>query len=543
MKIVISPAIRFLPALLMLIMFMAGCTDASKEPAAFSNTSQLVNALPEKDILFTADEKNDIRIEDSLAQADSDTTPLENSESIKNVVANKNVTDEETREGEDWPSFLGKNRDGISGETGFADKWPENGPPVLWEKKTGSGYSAPSVVGNQLVLFHRVGGNEVVESLDPKNGEPQWHFQYESNYRDPYGYNNGPRCSPVIGGGYCYTFGAEGKIHCLDMKTGEKVWMRDIQEDFDIPQWFFGIGCTPILENGKLFVLVGGQPNSGVVAFNAKTGETLWESGGKDTWNGTEMEDSGGRTYEWTGEEMIVSYTSPILATIHGKRHLLCILRHGLVSFDPDTGKMNFKYWFRSRTHESVNASGPVVVGDQIFISSAYKVGAALLKINEDGKGYNVVWRDRRNMEAHWSTPIHVDGYIYGFSGRHEHMSDLRCLDLKTGEVKWTSNGFDGDLADVLQNRVTGKLTHAKTGEPVYFYGRGSKIKVEDKFIVFGERGLLTLVKINPEKYEEISRATYKQIHYPSWPAPVLSRKRLYLRCEDMLLCLDLASQ
>jgi outer membrane protein assembly factor BamB len=521
----------------LLVMILSGCAESETDQSALSTTPILMNSLPENALLLASTDQDELSQNKSQAESSS------SSDTSQNVVTLKNVIPEDLSEGEDWPYFLGPNHTGVSGEKGFAEKWPEDGPPVLWEKKTGSGYSSPAIVGNQLIVFHRHGGDEIVESIHPANGKPQWSYKYSTQYRDPYGYNNGPRCSPIVGNGFCYTFGAEGKIHCLDMKTGDKIWMRDIQKDFDIPQWFFGVGCTPILENDKLFVLVGGQPNSGVVAFDAKTGKTLWQNGGRDVWDGVKTDNPGEKKYQWTGEEMVVSYVSPILATIHGKRHLLCILRHGFVSFDPETGQINFKYWFRSRTHESVNASGPVVVGNQIFISSAYKVGSALLNINKDGKGYDVVWRNKRNMEAHWSTPIHVDGYIYGFSGRHEHMSDLRCLDLKTGEVKWTTNGFEGDLSEVRQDRATGKLTHSKTGKPVYFYGRGSKIKVEDKFIVFGERGLLTLVKINSGKYEEISRATYKQIHYPSWPAPVLSRKRLYLRCEEMLLCLDLASK
>src|SRR5690606_32306526 len=109
-------------------------------------------------------------------------------------------------------------------------------------------------------------------------------------------------------------------------------------------------------------VLVGGQPNSGVVAFDADTGETLWESVGRQTWDGADTGVASDPKYEWTGEEMVVSYSSPIAATIHGKRHVLCLMRQGLVSVDPETGAENFHYWFMSRAYESVNAARPVVV-------------------------------------------------------------------------------------------------------------------------------------------------------------------------------------
>lgn len=450
---------------------------------------------------------------------------------------------DQNREGEDWPRFLGLSEQGVSGETGLLEKWPETGPPILWEREVGTGYSAPSVLGNQLVLHHRLGDEEVVECMRADNGQPIWDYRYPTSYEDPYGYNNGPRCSPILTERYCYTYGAEGVLTCLKMDSGQLVWSRSIRQDFQLPDWFFGVGCSPVLEGDLLIALVGGQPNSGVVAFDAETGKTVWEAVGKQTWDGVETEWSSEPTYRWTGEEMVVSYSSPVVATIHGKRHLLCLVRHGLVSLDPQTGRENFKYWFRPRVHESVNAARPLVIGDRIFLSSAYKQGSALLRVNPDGASYKVEWRDQRNMLTHWSTAIHVDGYIYGFSGRHERDGELRCLDLKTGQVQWAANGSEPVVDKVAYDQTTGRFVDRKSGREVTFpfYGRASKIQVGDRFIVLGERGTLSLVKINPEKFEELARASYKQIHYPVWTAPVLSRKRLYLRCEDAMLCLDLA--
>jgi hypothetical protein len=90
---------------------------------------------------------------------------------------------------------------------------------------------------------------------------------------------------------------------------------------------------------------------------------------------------------------------------------------------------------------------------------------------------------------------------------------------------------------------MTGEIVDKKTGKviPWPFFGRGSKIRVGDRFIVLGERGTLSLAKVTPKKFEEISRTSFKQISWPSWAAPVLSRKRLYLRDENSLICLDVA--
>ncbi len=452
--------------------------------------------------------------------------------------------------GQDWPRFLGPHQTGVSDETDVLKTWPEGGPKLLWAKRIGTGYSAPSVRGGRLVIHHRVDDEERIECRNPVTGEVVWTYKYPTTYEDPYGYNNGPRCTPLLTEDHCYTYGAEGKLTCVDLKSGQKIWQRDVKKDFDVPAWFFGVGCTPILEGDVLIALVGGQPDSGVVGFNAKTGETLWQSVGKKTWDNVnknawsqdEKDDSvKADIYEWTGKEQIVSYSSPIAATIHGKRHVLCLMRQGLVSLDPKDGSLRFKYWFRSRAYESVNAARPVVLGEKIFLSAAYKVGSVLLEVNPNSQSVKEVWRDSRNLLTHWSTAIPVEGYIYGFSGRHENEGELRCINLKTGKLEWKTTGFDGDLSDLAQDPMTGIITNKKTGKPVPwpFFGRGSKIRIGDRFLILGERGTLALAKINPQKYEELGRTAYKQIHNPAWTAPVLSRGLIYLRGEDALICLD----
>lgn len=448
------------------------------------------------------------------------------------------------RSGEDWPHFLGPRHTGVSGETGLLQEWPDSGPPIIWEKDVGAGYSAPSILGHRLVLHHRVGDEEIVECMRADDGTSLWKSSYTSEFRDPYGYNNGPRCSPILTDKHCFTLGAEGKLLCLELETGTEVWSRELKQDFQLPDWFFGVGCSPILDGNRLIVLVGGQPNSGVVAFEADTGEIVWQAVGRETWDGAQTGWDSEPTYEWTGSEMVVSYSSPIIATIHGKRHLLCLMRQGLVSLDPSTGSENFHYWFRARVHESVNAARPVVIEDKILLSAAYRVGSALLQVKPDGRGVTELWRDSDNLLCHWSTPIPVEGFVYGFSGRHEREGELRCIDLATGKVAWASDGSDPVRGSVTYNQLTGQFVDSETGDPAPFpfYGRGSLIRTGERFIALGERGTLALIEIDSEELKELARVAYPQIHFPAWTAPVLSRKRLYLRCEDALICLDLAS-
>jgi outer membrane protein assembly factor BamB len=441
---------------------------------------------------------------------------------------------------EDWPWFLGLKHTGESGEMNLNLDWTKEAPPTLWKQSVGTGYSAPSILGDRIVVHHRLGDEEIVSCRAVSDGEELWKYASPTKFEDPYGYNNGPRCSPVLTAEHCFALGAEGMLSCITMADGKLVWQKDLRKEFTLPEWFFGVGCSPILDGDRLIVLVGGQPNAGVVAFNAVDGKLLWQSVGKETWDGVKTEE--GVNYQWTGDEMVVSYSSPIIAEIHGQRHLLCLMRQGLVSLNPENGGLNFSYWFRARVHESVNAARPVVIDDQIFLSAAYQVGSALLKVNPDGKSFKEVWRDRRNMLTHWSTPIHVDGCIYGFSGRHENEGELRCIQLKDGKVVWGTTGFDGELSQLARDRNTGNIIEASTGKviPYPFFGRGSHIQVGNRFIVLGERGTIAVVDVDKEKYVERGRFFLSEIDYPAWAAPVLSNGRMYLRSEKWLVCIDL---
>jgi outer membrane protein assembly factor BamB len=444
---------------------------------------------------------------------------------------------------DDWPWFLGPEHTGVVRETGLNLDWTRSVPELVWRQSIGTGYSAPSVLGDRLVVHHREDDAEIVSCRNRADGSEVWRYSYPSDFEDPYGYNNGPRCSPILTQEHCFSLGAGGMLTCVSFETGRKIWQVDLRKQFDIPEWFFGVGCSPILDGNQLIVLVGGQPNSGVVSFRATDGEVLWEAVGKQTWDGA-VTDEAGDTYQWTGDEMVVSYSSPLIATIHGRRHLLCQMRQGLVSLDPATGAENFHFWFRPRVHESVNAARPLVMGDRIFLSAAYQLGSVMLQVAPDGAGVTVLWRDRRSLQAHWSTPIHVDGFIYGFSGRHENEGELRCIRASDGRLIWQTDGFAGKLTDLVRDRSTGRIIDRNSGKeiPFPYYGRGSMVQAGDRFIVLGERGTLSIVEVNPEKFVEHGRTSFDEISYPAWAAPVISSGMMYLRSEDWLICVSLKS-
>jgi outer membrane protein assembly factor BamB len=443
---------------------------------------------------------------------------------------------------EDWPRFLGPRGDNTSTETNLVDRWPTNGPRIIWERTVGSGYSAPSVRGDLLVLHHRLGNEEIVEAMERRSGNLRWEYKYPSRFVDPFGYNNGPRCTPLLTSKRCYTFGAEGKLLCLDLADGRVVWQHDTAKEWNVPAAFFGVGSTPLLEGDRLIVMVGGQPDAGVVALDPETGRTIWESVGRKTWNG--VIPIGGRTtkpYEWTGSEMLASYATPVAATVHGQRQLFCFMRQGLVALNPTNGEVHFQRWFQAPVNESVNAMSPVVQDDLVFFSAAYyRVGAVALRVNPDGQSFTEVWRSPPNaftrdpatgdysapvLEIHFSTPVLLNGFLYAFSGRNEPDARFRCVELQTGRLRWS--------------RDEGWPAHSSR-QPRQF-GRGSAILADGKLIVLGEGGRLGLFRPNPEKPEELCAWQVPSLHYPCWVGPVLSDRKLFLRSEDRLVCLEWA--
>lgn len=385
----------------------------------------------------------------------------------------------------DWPQFLGPNRNCTSPETGLAQSWPKGGPPRLWEREVGEGYSGPVIAGDRLILFHRMGDNEVVECLDAASGKGRWKFPYPTRYEDDLGKGNGPRSTPLIAGQRVYTLGAEGRLHCLELDSGKKVWDRSIMDDYQPRKGFFGVGTSPILEGDNLLINVGAR-GAGIVAFNKDTGRELWKA---------------------TSDE--ASYSSPVAATIDGSRHVFFFTREGILSLDPATGAVRFSKRWRSRMNASVNAAAPVVVDGQLFISTCYDTGAVLHRVRKDG--IDEVWKSDEALSNHYNTSVHKDGFLYGIHGREDFReAKLRCVEWKTGKVRWTRDQV----------------------------GCASLILADGHLIMLDEHGDLVLAEATPDAYREKARATV--LSKPCFAEIALSNGRLYARDGNKLICLNL---
>ncbi len=388
----------------------------------------------------------------------------------------------------DWPQFLGPARNGFYPNS-LTNAWPKNGPPVVWQKKVGQGFSGPVVSSQKLILFHRVEDKETVECLDARTGALLWTFAYPTAYRDDFGFDEGPRATPAIANGQVYTYGAEGMLNCLEFSTGKKIWTMNARTEFHAAKGFFGIGCSPLVERNSVLLIVGGRDRAGIVAFDKSNGKMLWKTSDDEA-----------------------SYASPVAATIAGRRYALFLTRAHLVAAEPSNGKILFQFPFRPAINSSVTASTPLVIGDTVFLSASYGAGAALLKI--DGNEFHKIWESDQSLSAHYATPVHHDGYLYGINGRtdpgFEPSASLCCIELKTGKLAWEQPAF----------------------------GAATIILAGDQLLILTERGELIRAPASAAGFKPIARAQILPTQVRAHAA--LADGLFFARSKDKLICVGI---
>ena len=408
----------------------------------------------------------------------------------------------------DWPCFLGATHDMKSPETKLLKEWPKEGPTLLWEMKRGTGYTSPSVAGERLVYMHRQGAEEIVECVNAESGAALWRHAYPTTYEDRYGYNNGPRASPLIADGKVYTYGAQGKLHCLELSTGRVIWVRGIDEEFKVPQDFFGTATTPLLEGNTLIINVGAPDGPCVAGFDKDSGKMVW-SAEANGWG--------------------PSYASPVPGTVQGVRRVFVFAggaskppTGGLVCLDPANGAVDFTFPWRSKSFESVNASCPVVIGNQVFISATYQTGGVLLNLLPGIKP-EVAWKSD-DFGIHFMTAIHKDGYLYGFDGRHDQNSQLVCFEVKSGKEMWREKPTWTETVNYIDRLTQEKKTREVTRGDY----RGSLLEADGHFFCLGEAGHLQCWQLTPQGMKEIARSWLFDAS-ETWTPLVISKGLLYV--------------
>jgi outer membrane protein assembly factor BamB len=428
---------------------------------------------------------------------------------------------------DDWPQWMGPQRDGVWREKGIIDKFPADGLPIRWRIPVHRGYCGPAIAGDRLFMMDRqpgppltrkpgdhtipaAAGNERVVCLDANTGKLIWEHIYDCPYR--IGYPSGPRTTPVVAAERVYSLGAMGDLLCLDVKDGKVIWERHFLKDFELvdpPTW--GYAAHPLLDGQRLICLVGGT-NSAVVAFDKDTGKEIWRA--------------------LTAVE--IGYAPPVLQTVAGKKQLIIWHPDALAGVEPESGKVLWtrKYPVGEKPQRpEVTIATPRIENDRIFVSSFYH-GALLLQVTNNPFGASVVWNRHSTSESDINdglhttmcTPIFKGGHIYGLCGKGE----LRCLDAKTGDRIWESEGAVG-------------------GKPGLF-ATAFLVQHEDRVFIWNDQGELILAHLTPRGFDEISRTKLLETSENTrgrdiiWCHPAYANRCAYMHNGKEMICVSLAA-
>jgi len=389
----------------------------------------------------------------------------------------------------DWISWQGVNGDSRSGLTGIIKDW-SNGLNKVWQVdylcqgNTSAAWSAPVIQGNRLVVCGRNTDSDLVFCLDPEDGRLFWKVSYKTKAITSHG--AGPRATPYIDDNRVYTFGRNGDLACWDLFDGRELWRKNVTAEGGVePTW--GHSSSPLVLDDLVIVQGGGT--AGTIAYDKLTGKVAWKS-----------------SQNIAGYAAITTLNNsdvPAILAFHGK---------GLAAIDVSNGDELWNVpW---ETDYDVNATTPIVVGDNVFITSGYKTGCELLKTTASGA--EVLWRNH-SIESMHSDPYVIDGYLYGYSGQSfQNRGVFRCVDMKDGVEKWS------------------------TGE----MGWGTCIFVDGHLLCGDIKGNIFLMKPNPDKFILVTKLkkALGDVRGPVWTMPIVSNGRLYLRFKQTMMCYEIVA-
>ncbi|MBM4041171.1 MAG: polyvinylalcohol dehydrogenase, partial [Planctomycetes bacterium] len=309
--------------------------------------------------------------------------------------------------GADWPHFRGPNSDGICTETGLLKEWPAEGPKLLWTATGfGRGYSSTSIVAGRLYTMGDIRGDDGTEAghiiaLDLATQKILWKTRVSAPHPD-----GGPRCTPTFDGGLLYALSPHGDLACVQAADGKEVWRKDFARDFGgkmMSQWRFSE--SPLVDGDNLICTPGG-PDAVMVALNKKTGESVWKCA---------MPNIGGKGNPGAG------YSSIVIGNGAGVKQYVQTIGKGCIGVAAKDGK--FLWGYNKIANGVANIPTPVVDGDYVFCSTAYKTGAALLKLLATGDGgvkaEEVYFIDFEKFQNHHGGMVKVGDHIYGGSGQN----------------------------------------------------------------------------------------------------------------------------
>ena len=393
----------------------------------------------------------------------------------------------------DWPTWRGTDRTGVSKETGLMQKWPESGPPLQWTVDgIGGGYSSVSVADGNIYTLSQMDGSQQIVCISIE-GNVKW--------KTPISKNGQPNCTPTIDDGLVYAIGRHGTLAAVKAENGEKVWSVDFASDFGgkmMSQW--GFSESPLVDGEKLICTPGG-PTAMIVALNKKTGKLIWK---------TPMQPGGSKGQDGAG------YSSVVIGNMGGVRQYITLVGRGVISVDAATGRPLWQY--EKVANGTANVPTPIVSGNYVFCSSGYgDGGSALLQIQKKGRNFSareVYHYEAREVQNHHGGMVLIDGFIYMGHGHNKGLP--MCLEMRTGKIKWGGK---------IRGEGDGSAAIVAADGQIYFRY---------------ENGKMALVEANPMSYKVNGAFTLPSRNGKSWPHPVISDGRLYIRDQHQLHCFDI---
>ena len=398
---------------------------------------------------------------------------------------------------EDWPQWRGPGRDAVSRETGLLQEWSPSGPPLAWKAAgLGEGLSSVAIASGRIFTMGDRDGAQYVMALSASDGKPLWSTRVGPAWADEYG---GPRGTPAVDGELLYAVGTEGDLVCLESATGKERWRKSLVRDFGgfmMSMWKFSE--SPLVDGDRVIVTPG-SPKAALVALDKHSGRELWRASLPDL--GPKGKDG-------------AAYAGVVVSNGGGVKQYVQLLGRGLVSVRAEDG--TFLWGYNRIANDVANIPTPIVRGDFIFTSTGYQTGAALLKLAKTTQGVaaeEVYFLEAKTMQNHHGGLVLVGDHIYGGHGHNKGFPI--CLELAPGHVAWGGE---------QRNAGTGSAAGAYADGQLYFRY---------------QNGVVMLIEATPTGYREKGSFTIPGVSKPSWPHPVVSSGRLYLREQDTLYVYD----
>lgn len=382
----------------------------------------------------------------------------------------------------DWPQWRGPARDGIAASFKTPKAWPEK-LQQAWSIEVGKGHSSPVVVGNRIYLLSRQGDNEVVSAFDLATGKVLWKDTYPAAFSpapEARSHGSGPFATPAHHEGRLYTFGVNEILSAYDAASGKLLWRNDYGKEYQTPRPYYGTSASPLLVDGLCIVQVGGPGKGAVLALDAKTGQVKWKQAGDGP-----------------------GYGSPVAAEFAGVRQVVTPAQQTILGVDLATGKLLWQIPFKVPYDQNIIT--PVVSGD-VFITSGEDVDLQAIRVaKKDGQwSTEKVWSTRPAM-LYMSSPVLSGGLLYGFSTARK--GTVFALDPKTGEVRWQTEGNEGESAAVVA-----------AGDFVFVLGNDAELRV---------------IQRTGEAYKPVAR--YTVANGATWAYPVVMDGRILVKDADRL--------